>query len=66
MGVVMEMTALGGARGHEFFDDAELGRFDEMPAVAVRALRASPFVVFCGFGADDVGHALLPWFEDIC
>jgi hypothetical protein len=46
---------LGGAGGHELFDDAEVGRFDKVPAVAVGALWASPFVVFGGFCADDFG-----------
>jgi hypothetical protein len=40
---------------HKFFDDTELGCFDEMPAVAIGGLRASPFVVFGGFCADDLG-----------
>jgi hypothetical protein len=49
------VTYLAGAGRHELFDDAELGRFDKVPAVAVGALWASPFVVFGGFCADDFG-----------
>jgi hypothetical protein len=49
---------LAGAGRNELFDDAELGRFNEVPAVAVGALRASPFVVFGGFCVGDLGgHA---------
>jgi hypothetical protein len=43
-----------GARRHELFDDAEFGCLDEVPAVAVDVLRASPLVVFGGFCADDL------------
>jgi hypothetical protein len=45
---------LAGAGRHELFDDAELGRFDKVPAVAVGALWASPLVVFRVFCADDL------------
>ena len=49
------MTNLAGAGRHEFFDDAEFGSLDEVPAVAVGSLLASPLVVFGGFCADDLG-----------
>ena len=45
---------LAGAGEHELFDDAEFGCFDKVPTVAVRCLRASPFVVFGGFCADNL------------
>ena len=43
---------------HEFFDHAQFGSLDEMPAVAVGGLRPSPFVVFGGFCADDLGRQI--------
>jgi hypothetical protein len=43
------VAGFAGAGGHEFFDDAQLGCFDEVPTVAVGCLRASPLVVFGGF-----------------
>ena len=52
----MGVANLAGAGWHEFFDEAELGRFDEVPALAVGALWASLFVVFGGFCADDPGR----------
>jgi hypothetical protein len=55
-GVNVEVASLAGAGGHELFDDAEFGCFDEMPTIAVRALGASPLVVFGGFCADDLGR----------
>lgn len=45
-GVRVVVAYLAGAGWHEFFNDAEFGRFDEVPAVAVGALRASPLIVF--------------------
>jgi len=42
------------AWGHELFDDAEFGRFDEVPTVAVSCLWASPFVMLGEFCADDL------------
>jgi hypothetical protein len=53
--VDVRVANLAGAGRHELFDDAELGRFDKVPAVAVGALWTSPFVVFGGFCADDLG-----------
>jgi hypothetical protein len=52
--VNMGVANLAGAGWHELFDDAEFGCFDEVPTVAVRCLRASPFVVFGGSCADDL------------
>ena len=48
------VTCLAGVWRHELFDDAEFGSFDEVPAIAVGALRASPFVLFGGLCADDL------------
>jgi hypothetical protein len=48
------VTGFAGARRHEFFDDAEFGSLDEVPAVAVGSLRASPLVVLGGFYVDDL------------
>lgn len=45
------------ARWHEFFNDAEIGCSDEMPAVAA----FSPLVVFGGLRADNLSHR-----EDRC
>lgn len=45
------VARLGGAGGHELFDDAEVGGLDELPAVAV----VSPGVVLGGGGVDDFG-----------
>jgi hypothetical protein len=50
--VDVKMTGLTGAGRHELFDDAEFRRFDEVPAVAVGPLRASPLVMLCRFCAD--------------
>jgi hypothetical protein len=43
--VDVKMSGLAGAGRHEFFDDAELRRFDEMPTVTVGPLRPSPLVM---------------------
>ena len=51
----VEVAGLAGVRWHELFDDAEIRSFDEMPAVAVCPLWASPLVVFGRFCADDLG-----------
>jgi hypothetical protein len=48
------VPGLAGAGRHELFDDAELGRFDEVPTVAVGSLRASPLVMLGRFYADDL------------
>ena len=40
------MAGLAGARWHELFDDAEFGSLNQVPAVAVCPLWASPLVVF--------------------
>ena len=50
------MAGLAGAGRHEFFDDAEFGGTDEVPAVAVGALGASPLVMLGGFCADDLSR----------
>jgi hypothetical protein len=52
MGVDVGVTGFAGAGRHELFDDAEFGGTDEVPAVAVCGLWASPLVVFGGFCAD--------------
>jgi hypothetical protein len=46
------VTDLAGAGRHELFDNAELGVFDEVPAVAVGSLWASPLVVLGRFDVD--------------
>jgi hypothetical protein len=50
------VTDFAGAGRHSLFDDAESGGSDEMPAVAVGALWASPLVVFGGFCADGLSR----------
>jgi hypothetical protein len=40
------MSNLTRACGHEFFDNAEVWRLDEVPAIAIRSVRSTPFVVF--------------------
>ena len=55
------VARLAGAGRHEFFDDAEFGRTDEVPAVAVGALRASPLVVFGGFCAGGLSRHAYPF-----
>ena len=52
--VDVEVTDFAGAGRHEFFDDAESGSLDEVPAVAVGFLWASPLIVFRGFCADNL------------
>jgi hypothetical protein len=49
------VPGLVGAGRHELFDDAEFRRFDEVPTVAVGALRTSPLVMLGRFYADDLG-----------
>lgn len=57
-GVDVGMPGFLGAGGHEFFDNAKFRRFDEVPAVTVGCLGASPFIVFGGLYADYFcGHA---------
>jgi hypothetical protein len=64
-GMHVGVPGLAGVGRHEFFDDAEFWRFYEVPAVAVGALRASPFVVFGGFYADGLcRHASPPQGEE--
>jgi hypothetical protein len=53
--VNVRMPCLAGVGRHEFFDDTEFGCFDEVPAVAVGCLRASPLVMLGRFCADDFG-----------
>ena len=53
-GVDVGVTSFAGAGRHEFFDDAEFVSLDEVPAVAIGSLWASPLVVFGGFCADDL------------
>jgi hypothetical protein len=55
----VRVSGLAGAGWHELLDDAEFGCFDEVPTVAVRCLRASPFVVFGGSCADDLRSQLI-------
>jgi hypothetical protein len=63
--VEMRMAGLAGAGRHEFFNDAELGCFDEVPAVAVGCLGASPLVVLGRFCADDLcGQSTFPEVHD--
>jgi|SRR5580704_7570379 hypothetical protein len=40
------MSSLTCTGGHEFFDNAEVWRLDEVPAIAVSSLLSAPFVVF--------------------
>jgi hypothetical protein len=47
-GVDVGVAGFAGICGHQFFDDAEIGGFDQVPAVAV----GSPFIMFGGFYAD--------------
>jgi hypothetical protein len=53
-GVDVGVAGFACAGWHELFDDAEFGRFDEVPTVAVSCLWASPFVMLGGFCADDL------------
>jgi hypothetical protein len=53
----MRVTCLAGTRRHELFDDAELGRFDEVPAITVRSVWTTPLVVFGRFGTDNLWHS---------
>ena len=43
----VEVAGLAGVRRHELFNNAEAGSFDQVPAVAICPLWASPLVVFC-------------------
>jgi hypothetical protein len=54
LGVDVGVTNFTGTGRHEFFDDAELGSFDEVPAIAIGTLGSAPLVVFRGFCADDL------------
>jgi len=46
------MSGLTCVGGHEFFDNAEVWRFNEVPAIAVSSVRSTPIVVFGRFRAD--------------
>src|SRR6187402_1321210 len=51
------MARLGGAGRHEFFDDIQLWRADEVPGVALVRVGAAPLVVLCRGRADRLcGH----------
>ena len=50
------VAGLAGAGGHGLFDDVEVGGADEVPAVAVGAVGAAPFVVLGGGGGDGFGR----------
>jgi hypothetical protein len=52
-GMDMGVAGLTGTRRHKLFDDAEFAGLDEVPAVAIRPLRAAPFVVLGRFRTDD-------------
>jgi len=52
----MVVATLPRAGWHELFDDAQVGRPDQMPAVAVGSEIAAPLVVFCGLCADGVSR----------
>jgi hypothetical protein len=54
--MAVEVLNLTCARRHKLFDDAEIGGPDEMPAVAVLALRTTPFVMLGRLRADDLCH----------
>jgi hypothetical protein len=56
----VRMSGLTCAGRHEFFDDAEVLRFNEVPSIAVGSLLSAPFVVFGRFRADYLcRHAVL-------
>jgi len=48
----VRMSGLACAGRHEFFDNAEVRCFDEMPAAAVGSLLAAPFVMLSRCCAD--------------
>jgi hypothetical protein len=54
--VNMEVTDFPGAGRHEFFNDAEVGCPDKVPAVAVVSVGTTPFVMRGGLPADDRCH----------
>jgi hypothetical protein len=57
-GMDVGVADFAGAGRHELFDDAEFGSLDQVPAVAIGSLQASPSVVFGRFCADDLcGHS---------
>ena len=46
------MSVLTCVGGHEFFHNAEVWRFNEVPPIAVSSVLATPIVVFVRFRAD--------------
>jgi hypothetical protein len=48
----MRMSGFACAGRHEFFDNAEVSCFDQVPTVAVSSLLPAPFVVFSQNCAD--------------
>jgi hypothetical protein len=52
-GMMVVVAALTCAGRHELFDDAEVWRFDQVPAVAIGSEVASPLVVVGGVCTDD-------------
>jgi len=52
----MEVTDFTGAGRHEFFNNAEIGCPDEVPAVTVVVVGTTPFVMLDGLPANDRCH----------
>jgi hypothetical protein len=47
----VKVTLFLRSRWHQLFDNAQIGRLDQMPAIAIGAMRTAPLVVFSRFGA---------------
>ena len=43
---IVRMPKFAGCRRHAFFDDAQLSRFDQVPAIAIGTIQAAPRIVF--------------------
>src|ERR1700731_618205 len=50
----MKMTLFSSPRWHQLFDNAQFCRLDQMPTVAICAVRATPLVVFSSFCTFDL------------
>ena len=62
----MKVTLFLCSRRHQFFDNAQIGGLDQMPAIARVPTRTAPLVVFSGFSANDLRrHRSTPVFSQL-
>jgi hypothetical protein len=57
----VDVTLFMGSRWHQFFDNAQIGRLDQMPAIAIGPMRTAPLIVFRGFFTCDLCRHESSW-----